>query len=362
MPSRLRKSRSCLMRPTLLISLLLGLVLAGCIGWAEYTSWREVFELQQRLEAPDLQRLLHESGHWPEADRDIFQGIVTEARQSLDSFRIGLIASYAAMFLLAAVIVRTVRREMIDPLASKLVESNELIARQEKLASLGLLGAGVAHEIRNPLVAIKARLFSQKKKLSRGSAEFNDAEFINDEINRLEQIVRNFLQFARPPEPCLQPVETAAFLAPIVELMEPDVERRRIKLRLEAPPNVRALMDAAQMKQVLINLIRNAAESIGADGTITVRARETTLPFASQQTSAVALEVEDDGPGIPADIRPKIFDPFFTTKAAGVGLGLPIAERIAEKHGGSLQYRSTPNGRTVFSVTLPAAAEAAPGG
>lgn len=330
-------------------------LLAACFTWAEYNSWREVMNLQRRLEAPELQRLVEISDHWPVADREAFQGIVTEAQRSLQSFRVGLMASYAAMLLLVVVIVRTVRREMIDPLASQLVESHEVIARQEKLASLGLLGAGVAHEVRNPLVAIKARLFSQKKKLAWGSPEFADAEFINDEINRLEQIVRNFLQFARPPEPCLQPVNAAEFLGQIVELMELDVERRSIELKKDADPALTALMDPAQMKQLLINLVRNAAESIGGNGTIVLRVRETLLPFALEPTPAVALEVEDDGPGIPAEIQPRIFDPFFTTKAAGVGLGLPIAERIAEKHGGSLQYRSPGKEKTIFTVTLRAA-------
>lgn len=343
------------MRPTLLLPLLVAILLAACFAWAEYNSWREVISLQRRIEAPELQRLMETSNHWVAADREAFQGMVTEAQRSLQSFRVGLIASYAAMLLLVVVTVRIVRREMIDPLASQLVESHEVIARQEKLASLGLLGAGVAHEVRNPLVAIKARLFSQKKKLARGSPEFVDAEFINDEINRLEQIVRNFLQFARPPEPCLKAVNAADFLGQILELMVPDVERRSIELRLDVDSDLVVLMDPAQMKQLLINLVRNAAESIGRCGTIVLRARETLLPFTPQPTPAVALEVEDDGPGIPTEIQPRIFDPFFTTKAAGVGLGLPIAERIAEKHGGSLQYRSPGRNKTIFTVTLRAA-------
>lgn len=345
------------MRTTLFVPLLVAILLTGCFAWAEYNSWREVISLQRRLEAPELQRLLENSNYWPPSDREAFQGMVIEAQRSLQSFRVGLIASYAAILLLVVVSVRTVRREMIDPLASQLVESHEVIARQEKLASLGLLGAGVAHEVRNPLVAIKARLFSQKKKLARGSPEFADAEFINDEINRLEQIVRNFLQFARPPEPCLKPVDAAEFLGQIMELMTPDVERRSIALQMDVESDVVVLMDPAQMKQLLINLVRNAAESIGRCGTIVLRARRTLLPFAPQPTPAVALEVEDDGPGIPAEIQPRIFDPFFTTKAAGVGLGLPIAERIAEKHGGSLQYRSPGKNKTTFTITLRAADE-----
>lgn len=343
------------MRPNLLIPLILGIIFAGCIAWAEFASWHEVIELQRRIEAPELQRLLETSSQWPAAERDAFQSLIAEGIKSAKSFRLGLIASYGAMFLLAMLIIRTVRREMIAPLTSKLLESHELIARQEKLASLGLLGAGVAHEVRNPLVAIKARLFSQKKKLTRGSPEYVDADFINEEINRLEQIVRNFLQFARPPEPCLKATNVTDFLAPIVELMTPDVEARSISLRLDSPPGLVALMDEAQMKQVIINLIRNAAESIGKDGTVTVKAREASLFMDRHHIPAVALEVEDDGPGISEEIEPMVFDPFFTTKAAGVGLGLPIGVRIAEKHGGSLQFTSSPGNSTTFSVTLRAA-------
>jgi signal transduction histidine kinase len=113
-------------------------------------------------------------------------------------------------------------------------------------------------------------------------------------------------------------------------------------------------IDLAQMKQVMINLVGNSAESIGRDGTITLRARSTFMPLSARRIPAVALDVEDTGPGIPPEVQQRLFDPFFTTKEAGTGLGLPIAARITEKHGGSLQYRTQSPGGTTFSVILPA--------
>jgi signal transduction histidine kinase len=104
----------------------------------------------------------------------------------------------------------------------------------------------------------------------------------------------------------------------------------------------------AQIKQVLINLVRNAAESIGQNGVITLSIR-----LEGRRDSMVALEVTDDGKGIPRDVQLRLFDPFFTTKEGGTGLGLPIAARIVEKHGGELRYRTELNRGTTFSVVLP---------
>jgi two-component system sensor histidine kinase AtoS len=108
------------------------------------------------------------------------------------------------------------------------------------------------------------------------------------------------------------------------------------------------------MKQVLINLIRNAAESLNGKGVITLRARSSFLPFAAKRSPAVAIDVEDNGTGIPPEVQRRLFDPFFTTKASGTGLGLAIAERIVDRHGGTLEYRTAPQRGTTFTITLPA--------
>jgi signal transduction histidine kinase len=343
------------MNQRFLIPLLIIVTLVGVIGWAGYTSWKEVAHIQRELHSPALARMLAQSDQWSAEDHAALLDLVAEARTSLTAFRGWMVASCVGVFVLAMVLVHTVQRQMIAPLESQLVETKAIIARQEKLASLGVLAAGVAHEIRNPLTAIKARLFSQTRRLQRDSPEHVDAVFINDEIDRLEQIVKDFLQFARPSEPHLGDTTAAIFLHGVRELLAPELKLREIELRLDATGDFPVKMDAAQIKQVMINLIRNAAESIDRAGTITLRARSTFLRLESRGAAAVALDVEDSGPGIPPEVQARLFDPFFTTKEAGTGLGLAIAERIVQRHGGLLQFRTQMQRGTTFSVILPAA-------
>jgi signal transduction histidine kinase len=342
------------MNRRLIFLLLIIASLVGAIGWAGYTSWKEATDIQRELHSAALARILAQSERWAGEDHEALLTLVAEARSSLAAFRGWLAVSCAGLLVLGVVLVHTVQRQMIAPLESQLAETKAVIARQEKLASLGVLAAGVAHEIRNPLTAIKARLFSQTKRLQRDSPEHGDALFIDDEINRLERIVKDFLQFARPPEPHLGRTTAGSFLRDVRELLAPELQAQAIDLRLDAPEDFPLLMDAAQIKQVMINLIRNAAESIGRTGTITLRARSTFLPVEPRETAAVALEVEDTGPGIPPEVQARLFDPFFTTKEAGTGLGLAIAERIVQRHGGVLQFRTEIQRGTTFSVILPA--------
>jgi len=227
--------------------------------------------------------------------------------------------------------------------------------RSEKLASLAGFAAGVAHEIRNPLTAIKARLYTQQKRLPKDSPEAGDGQFINEEINRLERIVRDFLKSARPGEPLLAAISPAGLLHEVRDLLEAECRESAIRLTVSAAVQTPVLADKQQMKQVLINLVRNAAESIGRDGRITLCARQIQVGFGAEQTrDAISLEVQDTGRGIPPDVQAKLFDPFFTTKPGGTGLGLAIARRIIEKHSGTLRFDTGAKG-TVFRVVLPVA-------
>ena len=243
-----------------------------------------------------------------------------------------------------------VYRELIAPLRVKLVESQALVERQEKLASLGLLAAGVAHEIRNPLTAIKAWLFLQQKHLQPGTPEHTDTEVIANEVSRLERIVKDVLLLARPDEPKLMPVAAEEPLRQVQALLKPQLEKTGIRLACADCVSARVQIDAQQIQQVLINLIQNAADSIGRDGDITLRARLGTPGSPSGSTEVVILEVADTGKGIPPDVQKRLFDPFFTTKDSGTGLGLSIAARIVEKHGGALQYQTQPNRGTTFGI------------
>jgi len=138
-------------------------------------------------------------------------------------------------------------------------------------------------------------------------------------------------------------------------LLAPQLESTGIHLIHENGTEARICIDSEQIKQVLINLVQNAADSIGRDGTIIMRARSSSMKLAERAAETVVLEVADTGKGIPPQVEKRLFDPFFTTKDSGTGLGLSIAARIIEKHGGALQYQTQVNRGTTFGVVLPRA-------
>jgi signal transduction histidine kinase len=284
--------------------------------------------------------------------RSDFESFLKGANLTLARFQQFLQISAMLLLVLAGAVLLLIYRGMIAPLRLRLTESQAIIGQQEKLASLGVLAAGVAHEIRNPLTAIKFRLFSLKKSLPAAAQE--DAGVIAGEISRLERIVKDFLEFARPSEPELVALPAQRIVQEVHDLLRPQLEKSTITLRLESSEPVWVRADSQQIKQVLINLIQNSADSIGSSGVITLRVYHEN-PGRKGQAATVVLEVADTGKGIPPDVQKRLFDPFFTTKAAGTGLGLPIAARIVEKHGGKLHYQTAQNRGTTFRVVLPEA-------
>ena len=244
-------------------------------------------------------------------------------------------------------------QQQIQRYAGNLREKEAELARGEKLASLGMLAAGVAHEIRNPLTAIKAAIFLQLKKAPPGSQDRADLDLVTGEINRLEHIVRDFLQFARPGEPQLVTTPADQPLRQVQTLLAPQLEKSIIRLLLEASPPARLRIDPDQIEQVLINLVQNAAEAIGHDGTISLRARRDSRTLGGVVRNVVVLEVSDTGPGIPPEVEKRLFDPFFTTKRGGTGLGLSIGARIVQQHGGMMQCQTQANRGTTFGIVLP---------
>ena len=285
--------------------------------------------------------------------QDALEAFRTETIRSFDILRVALSGLLVLLFAAGCWLAVMVYRDMIAPLQVQLVESRHLMERQEKLVSLGMLAAGVAHEIRNPLTAIKAWLYLQQKHLKPGTPEFADAEIIGIEINRLERIVKDFLQFARPSDPQFAVVSAEQPLREVQTLLEPELEKSKIKLVLDeiAPAQIR--IDPQQIKQVLINLIQNAADSIGKKGTVTLRTRLDEKRINDRQMDVVILEVHDTGKGISPEAEKRLFDPFFTTKDFGTGLGLPIAARIVEKNQGALQYQTMADVGTTFGIILP---------
>ena len=163
------------------------------------------------------------------------------------------------------------------------------------------------------------------------------------------------LLLARPSEPHLATVAADEPLRQVQALLKPQFEKANIRLAIQDSVSSPIKIDPQQIQQVLINLIQNAADSIGHDGEVTLRARVDSKRLADRVSEVVILEVADTGKGIPPDVEKRLFDPFFTTKDAGTGLGLAIAARIVEKHGGALQYQTQPNRGTTFGIVLPRA-------
>lgn len=281
--------------------------------------------------------------------------LLTEAHAMVGRIRWLVLGALTLLFLLGAGLALFVYRDMIAPLRNQLVAARSLAEQQEKMASLGLLAAGVAHEIRNPLTAVKAALFTQQKKFAPGSPEYQDVKVVEREISRLERIVTDFLKFARPADPEARVIAADLLLMDVRMFLAPQLTALNIQLVQEPSAPVHVQVDPEQLKQVLINLVQNAADSIGRDGTVTLRSRLSRRPLLNGQQSTVILEVADTGRGITAEAQKRIFDPFFTTKESGTGLGLSIAARIVQKNGGRLQFQSQVNRGTTFGILLPQA-------
>ena len=200
---------------------------------------------------------------------------------------------------------------------------------------------------------MNARLYTLQSRLAEGSVEHNDAVVIQSEINRLDQILKDFQRLARPPEPRLASIKVDDLLREVQELMEPLLKEQSIQLKRELTHDVELSADPQQLKQVLLNLVQNAAESIGENGQITLRSRRDTLLLRGERTDVVVIEVEDNGAGIPLDVQERLFDPFFSTKENGTGLGLAIAARIIDRHEGALVFETEQGRGTTFGIVLP---------
>jgi signal transduction histidine kinase len=281
--------------------------------------------------------------------------VLAQANHTLTQLRLLVLGLVALLFVFGLALAARVYRDIIAPLRVKLVESQAMAERNEKLAALGLLAAGVAHEIRTPLTAIKAALFIQQKKVQPGSPEREDIELVEREIVRLERIANDFLRFARPPEPELTTIAVEKPLEEVEALFEAQLSRNGIRLVREPSGPLRVKADAAQLKQALINLVQNSVDSMNGGGTITLRARPERKRLGNGEVDVVVLEVADTGKGIPPEVEARLFDPFFTTKDGGMGLGLSIAARIVEKQGGVLQYQTQVSRGTTFGIVLPQA-------
>jgi signal transduction histidine kinase len=326
---------------------------AAMLGGTEASARPYSFELIYKKVRENSQPLFPLCDELVKAQREGFGEFLAETQKNLINHQRLLKFLSASILGLALALTFMVYRGMIAPLRAELTESSLLIERQHKLASLGVLASGVAHELRNPLTAIKIRLFSLRTSIP-ALEQNEDAVLIGDEINRLERIVKDFLQFAKPSEPHLAKIPAARILKEIQTLLHPQLERVGIELQVQNHEPVWIHADAQQLEQVLLNLIQNSAENIGRNGTIRLGLRRELAELDGRTRPVVVVGVTDTGKGIPPEVQPRLFDPFFTTKEGGTGLGLAIAARIVEKHGGMLRYETEMGRGTTFDILLPA--------
>lgn len=250
-------------------------------------------------------------------------------------------------------------REDAHTIASQLraLEASQRLALQnEKLAAIGRLAAGIAHEVRNPLGVIRASASMVREHFSPEEEAYRACEFIREEIDRLNGLITSLLTFSRPAELRLQQAAIEQVVDRAVQLTSDELQRRGITVARESDGALPLVMaDPDLIAQVVFGLIVNAAEAIGEHGLIVLR--------TFSERGQVMIEVVDTGPGIAAADVERIFEPFFTTKPAGTGLGLPMAARIARAHGGAIEVlpgQGAGNGGVGarFRVQLPVAGPA----
>lgn len=242
----------------------------------------------------------------------------------------------------------TLKRELKKRLNAYKKTLDEL-ARRDRLQSLGQLVAGIAHEIRNPITSILS--YSQALPFKYDNKEYREffTMHVTEEVMRLNRIVTELLDFARekPPEKTLFKLEET--VRAVALFFHNLFEEKRIVVQLDVPDSAYVWADAQQIKQVLINLIRNAIDAMPGGGTLRIAAQEG-QPF-------VIVEMEDTGEGIDADDLPKIFEPFFTKKAGGVGLGLSICYQLARDNRGEIEVTSEKGAGTRIVLKLPSQLE-----
>jgi two-component system sensor histidine kinase HydH len=249
--------------------------------------------------------------------------------------------------------------EVADRCALVIENSKLYLAMKERdrLAALGEMSAGLAHEIRNPLAAIKGAIqYLDPKKVPDEDREF--LEIVIEEVNRLNGVVTQFLDYSRPLKPSMAAADVNEIVERTFKLLQNEVPRS-VGLSLDLVSGIpRVECDAEQLKQVFLNLALNAFQAMPQGGTLTVSTRlaRDDLAFwreGARRPDVVEIRFRDTGPGIPEDARDSIFVPFYTTKEKGTGLGLAICQRIVKAHAGAIAVRSPTEGGAEFLVSLP---------
>ncbi len=235
---------------------------------------------------------------------------------------------------------------------AELKATTHSLRRADRLAALGQLSAGIAHEIRNPLASIKGavEILCATGPTAEEKKEFGD--IVRQEVTRINNLIAEFLRFARPPEPRIESKDIHDLVNATISLVEGLASRRKLKIvRRCSCTTGRVSADEDQIRQVVLNVLLNAVEAMEEGGILTLVCSE------DPNSNSVIVEVSDTGPGVEDGKLERIFDPFFTTKAQGTGLGLSIADQLIRNHGGGITARRNETGGLTVALRLPSPAE-----
>jgi len=235
-----------------------------------------------------------------------------------------------------------------NAMAAALSEREQELVRSERLAAVGKIAAVITHEVRNPLSSIGLNTELLEDEVAHASPEAVAlCRSIGKEVDRLTAITEEYLRFARMPRPRREREDMNGLVAGVVTFVKEDLASRGVRIITDLSPDLGPVsLDEAQLRQALMNLIRNAADAMPGGGTLTIATR-------LDDDGAAVISVADSGPGIAPEDLARIFEPFFSTKDGGTGLGLALTQHIMKEHGGSIAVESAPGQGTTFRLSLP---------
>jgi signal transduction histidine kinase len=240
--------------------------------------------------------------------------------------------------------------EEIERVVQRLQQREREVLRADQLAAVGQVAAGVAHELRNPLTSVKMLVQAGLESDNRDGLPPEDLAIIEHEVRRMECCIQTFLDFARPPAAERRRCDLLPVIRRSVALVEARARRQKVVISSDLPAgSVELNIDAAQVQQVLVNVLLNALDALPQGGSVRLEVR---LP--TPEVRAVAVRIRDNGPGIEPRIHERLFEPFVSSKETGMGLGLSISRRLVEAHGGTMSGENASGGGAMFAFTLPA--------
>ena len=227
--------------------------------------------------------------------------------------------------------------------------------RMDKLASLGQLASGIAHEIKNPLAGIGSAIQVLSSNIRLDDTKKEVVKEILKQIERLDQTIKNLLSFAKPGQPQLAPIDLKEIIEAVIFLVSQQIRKQEIQVQIDLQKDLPQIMiDPHQIQQSILNVVLNAVEAMPSGGTLTICAKEKVLVgHARKEKLFISMTVSDTGTGIPGRVMGQIFNPFFTTKRSGTGLGLSITQRIIEEHNGKIDIQSAVGKGTTITIDLP---------